>query len=131
MNQAEYKDDEDEVGHLHTHVLLEAVQIVEALVANRQRDNRVHQEIVGTYAQERRPDQCDTMPQRERGDVFQDVSELRKKEDDTEQKQEVIVPRQHVRRTERKEIPETAFSGASLIRFRHAVPKGGSTNRQA
>ena len=74
MDEAEEEDHEEQVGCLPAQQLVEAVQVLEALVDHAQRDDRVDEIGVGRDPRQRGPQQRDAVAQGEGRDEANDVA---------------------------------------------------------
>lgn len=125
VNQPETKDGPEQIGRSRADVFFEAVEVIESLVADRERDDRVDQEIIRADVEQRGEDQRDAVPKGERGDELHDVFETREEEHHPEQEQQVIVTGEHVARAEFDELERAGGERGSLIGSRHAVGECG------
>ena len=95
MEQAENQDRQLRVG-LEAQKSLEPVHVVEGFVDHREADDRVDDVGVRVDASQNARQQRDAVPQGEQADVHHHVLEPVKKEDDPDQKRQVVVSGDHV-----------------------------------
>src|SRR5215218_8948999 len=96
VNKTEGEHHKEEVGGTHANCALEPVEIVETLVDDRHGDHGIDQVGVGLPSNECRSEKSDAVTQRERGNEANDVAPLGQEEHDAEQKEQMVVARQHV-----------------------------------
>lgn len=96
VDQAKRKHDAKQVRRLDAKASAKTVEVVEALVDDRNRNHRVYQEGIGFHAIERRSNQRDAVTERKCRNECDDVPEFREKEHDAEQEQQVVVTGQHM-----------------------------------
>ncbi len=87
MNQAEYKDHRQEIRRFHSKILLKAPHIVEALVADGERNNGIYEVIIGLDSQEGGTNKRNTVPECECRDKFYDIPEFTQEEYDGEEEE--------------------------------------------
>ncbi|VDO45260.1 unnamed protein product [Brugia timori] len=121
VEQTEAEHSRQQVRRLHLEVLLETAVVVEALVDDADRDDGVDQVIVPRDLVEGREDQRDAVPDGEHRDELGDVLEAGEEEDHPEQKQQVVIAGQHVRRAEADVLEIAAAEHALAVGFRDAV----------
>src|SRR4029079_4182989 len=102
----------------------ESVHIVEGLVDDRKSDDRIHDVGIGMNVPEHAGQQRQAMAGRKKTDVGHNISQAIEKENDTHEKQKVVVARYHVLGAEvherRNSRPFICFDKRGIA-FRHIV----------
>src|SRR5215204_7692338 len=96
MDQAEAEHHSEWVRRLDADRVAETVEIVEALVDDGDRDRGVDEVMIRLDAEQRRPKQGNAVAERKGSDELKDLPEPRQEEHHAEQKEQVVVARQHI-----------------------------------
>src|SRR5579871_2006697 len=95
VDQPEARD-RDLVVRLYAEDRLEAAEIVERLVRDRQADDGVHQIGIDVDLEQHAGEQRDAVPDREQRHIDEHIAQAIEKEDDAEDEQQVIISGHHV-----------------------------------
>ena len=110
--------------------MLKPVQIIKGFVADRERDDGIDEEVIRLNVEQRSENQGDGVTDRERRNELNDIFEAREEEHNPEEKQEMVVARQHVNSTESDEFERTGRERSGLIGLGHAVGHDGNGDAQ-